>query len=202
MKTFGVGGKAWEFLNQVLELVILSAFWIILCIPLIPAGAATAALMETADRHFAQQNGSLLGSFLEALRKNFRQATVCWGLNLVCLLVLWADMRLLESMDGLPFVVLTPIFIGLMLYVVTVFLWQMSYIAHYADSLRNVIRNSLFVSLAKPLRTAVVMLIVLGTGILFEKMHFVTIILPGIALWQTDRIFNSVFETIKGNHNQ
>lgn len=71
------------------NLVMLNILWLICCIPIFTAGAATSALYYTVFRYHNKEDDAVLRPFFHAFRVNFRQATLLL-LPLLALLALLA----------------------------------------------------------------------------------------------------------------
>ena len=86
---FNLNSKVMQGLAMVTNLVALNVLWLICCIPIFTAGAATAAMYHTIFQYHTQQDDEVLRPFLRAFRANFKQATVLWLLTLipVCFLI-------------------------------------------------------------------------------------------------------------------
>ena len=78
-------------LSMVTNLVFLNFLWILCSIPVVTAGAATAALYHTVFQYITGQDDAVLRPFFQGFRLNFRQGTVLWLIFLVAGAVLTAD---------------------------------------------------------------------------------------------------------------
>ena len=79
------------------NLVVLNLLWIICCLPVFTAGAATTALYHTIFQYHTQQDDAVLRPFFLAFRENFTQATALWLVTLLCLGLLVFDIVYLVS---------------------------------------------------------------------------------------------------------
>ena len=84
---FNLNSRVMQGLAMVTNLVALNILWLICCIPVFTAGAATTALYHTIFQFHTQQDDAVLRPFFHAFRANFKQATLLWlaTLLLVCL---------------------------------------------------------------------------------------------------------------------
>ena len=84
----GEGRKSspvWEALGRILDLILAGILWLLCCLPVITAGAATAALYYAVVKCVRHERGNLIPVFFGALRSNFRQATPVWLVYLLYL---------------------------------------------------------------------------------------------------------------------
>lgn len=80
------------FLNKMTDLILLNVLWIICCIPVVTAGAATTAAYYVSITSIRCGDGYVLRRFFSSFKKNFRQITPIWLVLFVCSLILAADM--------------------------------------------------------------------------------------------------------------
>ena len=79
------------------NLVMLNILWLICCIPVFTAGAATAALYHTVFLYHTKMDDAVLQPFFQAFKANFRQSTMLLIPFLAVLLLLAFDMVYLVS---------------------------------------------------------------------------------------------------------
>ena len=97
----------WFFRTMALigDWVMLSVLWVIGCLPVVTAGAATLSVFAVAHKMAAGQDYAVCRDFCKAFRRDFRQATVLWlpMLALALLLVLdgWYGGRIPAPWGGL-----------------------------------------------------------------------------------------------------
>lgn len=73
MRGLTLDSKFMTILNRVGELVILNLCYLLCCVPVVTAGAATAALYTVCFRFGTDRERGALGSFFRAFRANLRQ---------------------------------------------------------------------------------------------------------------------------------
>lgn len=80
------------FLNKMTDLILLNILWLLCCIPVVTAGAATTALYYVSITSIRCGDGYVVKRFFSSFRKNFRQITPIWIVLLLCALILGGDM--------------------------------------------------------------------------------------------------------------
>lgn len=80
---FHPDSKLMRLMTGITNLVCLNLLWIICCIPIITAGAATTAMYSVLFAYITGQDDAVLKPFFRAFRNNFRQATFLWILHLL-----------------------------------------------------------------------------------------------------------------------
>ena len=134
----------WFFRTMALigDWVMLSVLWVIGCLPVVTAGAATLSVFAVAHKMAAGQDYAVCRDFCKAFRRDFRQATVLWlpMLALALLLVLdgWYGGRIPAPWGGL----LRGAAVAATLVWVLSFSWGLALLARFtyrksADALKN-----------------------------------------------------------------
>lgn len=75
---FHPDSKLMRLMTRVTNLVCLNLLWIIGCIPVVTAGASTAAMYSVLFAYLTDKEDAVLKPFLSAFRDNFRQVTPLW----------------------------------------------------------------------------------------------------------------------------
>ena len=78
MSIFEEGSPFQGFLNKVTDLLILNLVTLLLCLPVITAGAALTAMHYVLLKMVRGEEGYIVKSFFRAFKREFRQATVMW----------------------------------------------------------------------------------------------------------------------------
>ena len=91
-------GKFWKIMERLAEIFIINALWLAGCVPLITAGASTAAMLHVFFHMLSNRKEPLLKSFWSGFVSNFKPATAVWAIYLIILfdagLVLWTGHRM------------------------------------------------------------------------------------------------------------
>ena len=73
---FNYDNPVWRFIGKLGDLVLLNLLWLICCIPVFTAGAATTAVYYVTLKLVRDDDGSTIKSFFHSFTQNFKQATV------------------------------------------------------------------------------------------------------------------------------
>lgn len=98
------------------NLVMLNLLWLVCCLPVFTAGAATAALYHTVFLYHTKMDDAVLRPFFHAFRTNFRQSTMLLLPFLAALVLLFFDIVYLVSHGrgtALLFLLIVAVFIVL-----------------------------------------------------------------------------------------
>jgi uncharacterized membrane protein YesL len=145
-------------LTTFLQFVALNLLYLVACLPVVTAGAATAALYEVALRYADEERGYLISGFFLALRRNAWRGTAV-GLLLGVPMVMagfaaafWLALgSALGTAVGTVAVLLTA-------YLAAALLYGLALLARFAEPIGRTVRNALLLPLAEPLRTLALLL--------------------------------------------
>ena len=156
-----------QAVGRLLELVGLNILWVLCCLPVVTAGAATCALHFVLSPQRREEEGAFR-CFFRSFRRNFKQATLLWMLLLVMGVLLLLCLRLVSFWEG------TARTAGIVFFCVPAMLLLM--VAGYGFPLlsqfeiptRNLIEDALLLSLAHFPRTlAVIRATLLPAAVLY-----------------------------------
>ncbi len=86
-KIFGLDSPVVRFMTRVGELMLFTVLWILCCLPLVTAGASTAALFRMMF-NMKEDRSTKVTDFFRAFRDNFKKATALWVILLAAAAVL------------------------------------------------------------------------------------------------------------------
>lgn len=81
-KLFDPENKFWQFLGKVTDVVCMSLLWLLTSLPLVTAGASTAAFYGFTLDQVRNLEGSVVRSYFSAFRAHWKRATALWLLQL------------------------------------------------------------------------------------------------------------------------
>ncbi len=94
---FNLNSRLMQGLAMVTNLVALNILWLLCCIPVFTAGAATVELYHTIFQYHTQQDDAIFRPFFRAFRANFKQSTILWLASLLLIGLLVFDIVYLVS---------------------------------------------------------------------------------------------------------
>ena len=81
-KLFDLDSPLMRVLSKMADLMILNLLMIVLCLPIVTAGAAFTAMHYVLLKMVRDEDSYLLKSFFKSFKLNFRQATIIWAIML------------------------------------------------------------------------------------------------------------------------
>ena len=140
---FKLDSPVMRFLTLVTNLVCLNILWLLCCLPIITAGAATAAMYYVIFQYINKQDDAVVKPFFTAFKDNFRQVTPIWILSFLIGVALVAEIFYLsQGAEGwliLTFVILAIVYLGAISYLYPI-------MARYHAPTRNSVMNCFVLS--------------------------------------------------------
>lgn len=125
------------------NLICLNVLWLLCCLPVITAGAATTAMYSVIFQYITKQDDSVLKPFFKAFKENFKTVTPIWVLHLLIGAALGAEVFYLSQGTQLwvkvIFGILLFIYVGVSAYLYPI-------LARYHTSRKQALLNSFALS--------------------------------------------------------
>ena len=100
-KIFEPDGTLGRILSWIGDLILLNLLWLVCSLPVVTAGASTAALHAVLQRRLLNEDESgMIRGFFPAFRANFRRATAAWLILLALIALCWLNFRAAALLDG------------------------------------------------------------------------------------------------------
>ena len=150
-----------QFITKIVYSVYLYILWIMCCIPVVTAGAATTALYYVTLKMAKNEEGGITKSFFKAFKENFKQSTIVWLILLALGIVLGIDGYVLWHMrfENAFWTVITAIFLVAAAAYLIVVMYIFPLMARFDNTIFAMFKNSLFIGMRFLLCTALVAVI-------------------------------------------
>ena len=177
-----IDNPVFRAIGKILEVVGVSILWLILCIPVVTAGASTTALYYVSQKTVKNNRGYAIRGFFSAFISNFKQATIVWLFFLAWLAILGFDCYYVFSAAQagetigkiqLPVYVLTVLVTAWSLYV-------FPYIARFKATTKEVFKNTLFMAVANAPTTIIMAGLFAGYCYIIYRWTPLIFVLPAI----------------------
>ncbi len=157
---FDPDNKLFSFLSSVTSLIVLNFFCILLCLPIVTAGASITAMYYVALKMADGDDPYVIRNFFKSFRENFKQATLMWLGILFTVLLIYFDINLVASGFG-DSLLSTALQIGIgiitALIVITV-LYLFPMLSKFENTTRNTIINA-FITAVSHLPSTLLLLV-------------------------------------------
>ena len=132
-----------RFMMLITNLVCLNVLWLLCCLPVITAGAATTAMYYMVFQYITKQDDGVLRPFFKAFKENFKTVTPIWILHLLIGAALGAEVFYLSQDSQLwlkaLFGILLLVYAGVSAYLYPI-------LARYNTSRKKAVINSFALS--------------------------------------------------------
>lgn len=153
-KIFNFEGPVFTFLSRLADLFWLNLLYILCCIPVITAGAATTALYYVTLKMAKDEEGYITKSYFKSFKQNFVQATVIWLVILVIGVVMFMDLRIANGGNMAEILKTTTVSnvvivaVGVMLIILCMTLtYVFPLLAQFDNTVINTVKNAFLLSI-------------------------------------------------------
>lgn len=183
-------------LRKLVNYVFLGILWVIASLPVITFGAATTAMFYTAENTVRKDCEKLFSAFWICFRKEFKQATVLWGIGLLLSVLLALNAYLLMTMK-LPSYIFALLFATVLFGFCWMQLW-FPYLSTFQDTVGTLLGNTFRITLTRLPWVCVMLLLIAAVGIVTAlALVFAPpalFLIPGIYGMLACRVFRMVFK--------
>ena len=176
-------------MSKVADLCILNIICVVCCIPVITAGASITAMYYVTLKMVRNEEAYIIRSFFKSFKQNFKQATIINLIMLLIGLVLYVDLNVSKAMQGGAGQIFHVIFMAVVLIYFILFLYVYPVLARFYNTIKNTIKNALFMAIRHlPYTVVMVLIAVCPLLLLLVKSYqiqstlFVLFLLMGFAL--------------------
>lgn len=147
------------FLNKMTDLILLNILWIICCLPVFTAGAATCAAYYVSITSIRCGDGYVLRRFFEGFKSSFRPITPVWLGLLAAGFMLMADMFFWDRIGGGFGKVMLIVSVVIAIFVWIWSLWIFPVFAKFTGKRRELLKNAAAFAVGYLPYTAIVLVI-------------------------------------------
>lgn len=181
---FNYDNPVWRFIGKLGDLVLLNLLWLVCCIPVFTAGAATTAVYYVTLKLVRDEDDSTIKSFFRSFIQNFKQATAIWLLILLAGSLVAFDLWFImggaaAGISGTLKTILTAVFGGMTLILLFITTYVFPLQARFYNTVKRTLFNALFMSV-RHMGQTIMMLVV--DGFLVAAVYFALFVMPQAAM--------------------
>ena len=180
MNIFDEGSAFQRFLGKMTDLMILNIVTLLMCLPVITAGAALTGMHYVLLKLVRGQEGYIVRSFFRSFKRNLLQATVLWGVFLVLWYLVASNLILLiRGEPGGSLWLLCALLVTALILVI-VMIYTFAILARFDNTILHTLFNAVTLTLGelpRSLEMLLITLIPLAAGLR------VTVLLPLLILF-------------------
>ena len=186
---FNLDSPVMVALTKMADLIIVNLLAFFCCLPIITVGASMTALHYVVLKIVRDEECYIVKSFFKSFKQNFKQATIINLIMLLIGLVLYVDLNVSKAMQGGAGQIFHVIFMAFVLIYFILFLYVYPVLARFYNTIKNTIKNALFMAIRHLPYTVVMVLIavcpllpLLVKSYQIQSTLFVLFLLMGFAL--------------------
>ena len=186
---FNLDSPVMVALTKMADLIIVNLLAFFCCLPIITVGASMTALHYVVLKIVRDEECYIVRSFFKSFKQNFKQATIINLIMLLIGLILYVDLNVSKAMQGGAGQIFHVIFMAFVLIYFILFLYVYPVLARFYNTIKNTIKNALFMAIRHlPYTVVMVLIAVCPLLLLLVKSYqiqstlFVLFLLMGFAL--------------------
>ena len=186
---FNLDSPVMVALTKMADLIIVNLLAFFCCLPIITVGASMTALHYVVLKIVRDEECYIVKSFFKSFKQNFKQATIINLIMLLIGLILYVDLNVSKAMQGGAGQIFHVIFMAFVLIYFILFLYVYPVLARFYNTIKNTIKNALFMAIRHlPYTVVMVLIAVCPLLLLLVKSYqiqstlFVLFLLMGFAL--------------------
>ena len=161
MGIFKLDSPITRFLMRVADLMILNVVAMACCFPVITVGASLTALHYMSLKMVRGEEGYLMKGFFKSFKDNFKQATIIWVILLLAVMLVVLDFVIMAK-SGLEFGTFIKVVICVIAVLLAcIFIYVFAILAKFDNTVKNTIKNALFMSIHQFPQTVLMLIIYL-----------------------------------------
>jgi len=143
-----------KFMGRAIDVLCLNVLWLIFSLPIITIGASTCAAFSVSLKMVDDEEGYIGRMFIKAFKDNFKQGTIMWLITAPCIYLSYLIWQFIIKGEDVNFIIIAGAIIFTFI-VICSNLYTYALIARYENSLKNMIRNSIGISMRYFIKTIV-----------------------------------------------
>lgn len=194
-RLFGIDSPFVSAAIKVFDCICLSVLWAVFSLPVITAGASSAALYSAVYNYIRKDRGKLWNTFWSAFKENLKRSTLLWLIALVIMSLLTADVIVFRSMKikGDPLGNIYWVMLVIYCIALTWLIYLSAYSAKFNGSIKDVLKFSFVLMVIHPIRSLGVFLPVVCGAVVALTVPGLIIILPAGIFWACSFTLEKVF---------
>lgn len=168
-KIFDMESPLMRGLSRLADMMLLNILTLLLCIPVVTAGASLTAMYYVERKWARKEEGYVVKPFFREFKANFKQATGEWLVMLAVIAVLALDFLMFrQAPEAFPKVLrYLVIAVSIMLYLLLQWVFPLQ--SHFINTVKTTFKNSCLLAIAKFPRT-------LAMGLLWVAAAVITVL--------------------------
>lgn len=191
---FNLDNPIFTGIGKFVDIVLVSIIWLIVCIPIITIGPATAALYYVIVKVIRRDRGYIFREFFSSFKSNFKVGALATIILLILSFILYFDYQWANAVEGKSTYVFLAVFNLVAFLSICVGIYMFPVLSRFKVTLKQLIKTSLFMSLKHLPSTILIVLIVA----IFAYIGYIIIpamfLAPGLCCLLVSFLFERIFK--------
>jgi uncharacterized membrane protein YesL len=181
-------------LGKLVDLIIISVIWILVCIPVITIGPASAALYYSVVKVIRRERGYLSREFFRSFKTNFKMGAIAGAIIMAMSVILYIDRLFAVSHGGTVGFILLGIFNAMAVIVILTSLYLFPVLSRFNTGLKQLFKTAVFLALRHLPTTILLAVIAAAVLISIYLLPIVIIVAPAIYTLLSSFLLERVFK--------
>lgn len=194
-RIFDLENPFFSIIRKIMNMICLNLLWILLCVPIVTAGASSAAFYYAIQKTIKHDRGYVFQTFFQGFKVDFKQATLAWLLILAGLTLSLLDIAALDTLVEAGRVTggFQVLFYLIMILIGVYAVWLFACIARFENTLKDSMRNAAILMIGNLPVSAAVFFLIAGAAMVIWIMPIAALIMPASVLWLASVLTEKVF---------
>ena len=180
MNIFEEGSPFIRFLNRMADLLIINLLTLLMCVPVITAGASLTAMHYVLLKLVRDEEGYIVRSFFRSFKLNFLQATAMWLIAVALYALMGSSLSMIIQNSGSYPIWLPSAILVTAILLWTVMIYAFALLSRYDNSVYHTLFNAVSLVFGELLRSFEMLVITLVPAILLLRS---SVFLPFLVLF-------------------
>ena len=194
---FSFDNPVFHVINKIVDMIIISMIYLIVCIPIITIGPATTALYYTAVKVLRRERGYLSREFFHSFKENFKVGTIVTIILVVLYSVLMFDIKYaknLSAQGSMQGSILLYIFSVFFITVTFITIYIFPVLSRFTLGVKQLFKDAFLMSI-RHLPSTILMAVLLFICIFVTYCFYIPIILfPALCLFLQSFIMERILK--------
>jgi len=148
VKFLNPDSKFMAVLNKISDVMILNLITLVMCVPIITAGAALTAKDYMCYKLVKNEEGGILKGFFHSFKQNFKQATIIWLVMMVVMGIAGFDMLFAYGLEGEGTGIVRAIMMAAGFFVFIACIMIFPVLARFDNTIKGTIKSGIHMTVA------------------------------------------------------
>lgn len=180
---FSPDGRLSRIMSMIFDILVIGLLWMLLCIPVITAGASTTAAYYTMSKVVRFQSGYIREEFMRSFRQNLKQSLLPSILMVIVFGILTVDIIYLWRSEGRIYSSLFIVMVGISFLMLALVIYLYPFMSRFTKDLAGLVKMSGFAAFRFLPVTIAVMIVLALLIIGIYLMPWFIVVAPGIYMY-------------------